>query len=246
MRSRSIPPAPPTRSEPVRAHRTPSSPRRALAVALLAPALLAAGAARAQTTTAAPAAETDTLRHGYTGGDVRFMQQMIGHHAQALDMAELVPSRSARPEVRTLAERIRVSQTDEIALMRHWLEDRHEAVPAAAFPAMQGMHGDMAAMPGMQHDSAMHAMHGMMTAEEMGRLAATTGDAFDRGFLEGMIRHHEGALAMVAQLFSTTGAGQDPDVFRLASDIDAGQRAEIARMQALLATLPAPPAVPHR
>lgn len=184
-------------------------------------------------TTPAPAAAParDTARRGYTAADVRFMQQMIHHHAQALTMSALAPSRSRREDVRLLAERIAVSQRDEIALMRQWLARHGEAVPAVG-----AGHGAHAAMG---HDAAQHAAHmasmpGMLSDQEMSQLSAAAGPAFDRLFLTLMIKHHEGALIMVAALQAAPGAGQDTEVFRLVSDIDAGQRAEIRRMRSML------------
>jgi uncharacterized protein (DUF305 family) len=164
------------------------------------------------------------VRH--TAADVAFMQGMIHHHAQALVMARLVPDRTATTPIRMLAERIDVSQQDEIALMRQWLLDRKEAAPA----------GDPEHQHGPAHGHG-ELMPGMLSAEELTRLAAARGREFDRLFLEFMIRHHEGALVMVAQLFRSPGAGQDTEIFRFASDVEADQRAEIRRMQALLKTL---------
>lgn len=179
----------------------------------------------------------DTARHGYTGADVRFMQQMIHHHAQAVQMAALVPSRSSREDIHTLAQRIDAAQQTEIEAMRHWLEERHELAPGPSMP--RAMH-DMHQMHDMAADSGMDAMlmPGMLTPAQMRALAAATGTAFDRLFLEGMIHHHEGALKMVADLLATPGAGEEPQLFGFASDVDAGQRAEIRRMQAILAMLP--------
>jgi uncharacterized protein (DUF305 family) len=208
---------------------------------------------------AATAAVAAPPAKGYAEADVRFMQGMIHHHAQALQMTALVPSRTRRDDMRLLAKRIEVSQRDEIALMSRWLQDRHEHAPSAemlrmmtqggADSAHAGMHHDMA--HAMGHDSTghqmpaggetamMHMMNmpGMLTAEQMGQLAAATGAQFDRLFLEDMIRHHEGALTMVRQLFATPGAGQEGELFRLASDVEADQRAEIARMRAMLAAM---------
>lgn len=215
----------------------------------------AAPVAAAPVPTALPApiaaAPRDTIRTGYTAADVRFMQQMIHHHAQAVRMSALVPARSSREDVRTLAERIDASQQAEIEMMRHWLAERHELVPDPSMPrsvhdsimgathAMAGMSG----MPGMPdatdaHDAAPMLMPGMLTPAEMAALAAATGPAFDRLFLEGMIRHHQGALAMVATLLAAPGAAEEAQIFGFASDVDAGQRAEIRRMQAILATMP--------
>jgi uncharacterized protein (DUF305 family) len=168
----------------------------------------------------------DTPRPRHTPADTRFMQHMIGHHAQALEMTKLVASRTSRDDMRLLADRIDVSQRDEIALMRQWLAKRGEEVPSMD----------------AQHHAAMgheHLMPGMLTAAELARLAQATGTEFDRLFLEDMIRHHEGALTMVKDLFGTPGAGQESETYSFASDVDADQRAEIARMRALLAKLPA-------
>lgn len=161
----------------------------------------------------------------HTPADTRFMQQMIGHHAQALEMTKLVPSRTRRADMRLLADRIDVSQRDEIGLMRQWLQQRREEVPS----------------PDAHHHAAMgHAplMPGMLTAAELAQLANATGTDFDRLFLENMIRHHEGALTMVKDLFGTQGAAQETETYRFATDVEADQRAEIARMRALLAKLP--------
>jgi uncharacterized protein (DUF305 family) len=203
--------------------------------------LLAAGCAPARAPAAQPApgpgadhathadpvrpADDGRVRSGYTLADVRFMQDMIGHHAQALVMAALVEGRSSRPELSLLAERIEVSQRDEIAFMRQWLEDRGEAVPA----------DDAHVHAAMGHG---HLMPGMLTQQDLDSMAAARGAAFDRLFLEGMIRHHEGALVMVRALFEAPGAGQQADIFVFASDVNADQIAEIQRMQRLLATLP--------
>lgn len=181
----------------------------------------------------------DRARHSYTEADVQFVQGMIAHHGQALEMTALVPGRASRAELSLLAERIEVSQQDEIALMQRWLERRGEEVPSLhSHHSMQDRshHAGRDAMGG-QHE----LMPGMLTPEEMARLSEATGADFDRLFLQGMIRHHEGALTMVARLLATPGAGQESELFRFASDVDADQRAEIARMQALLRTLQAPP-----
>jgi uncharacterized protein (DUF305 family) len=172
----------------------------------------------------------------YTAADVRFMQGMIGHHAQALAMTALIPTRSLRQDIRMLGQRITVSQTDEIAMMQQWLRDRHQQVPARdAQPGGQTMAGHSMNMPGMAMSDTL--MPGMLTSEQLAQLARTTGDDFDKLFLADMIRHHEGALGMVKSLLGTTGSGQEAEVFRFASEVDSDQRAEIARMSALLETL---------
>ena len=166
----------------------------------------------------------DTGRPRYTAADVRFMQGMIEHHAQAVTMAALVAGRSSRQDVRLLARKIDVSQQDDIAMMRRWLGERHEGVPELE--------------AGHEHHDL---MPGMLTPEEMTQLAKASGAEFDRLFLQGMIKHHEGALTMVAALFARSGAGQEPQLFGFASDVDADQRAEIRRMRAMLDALPPTP-----
>ena len=159
----------------------------------------------------------------YTEADVAFIRGMLPHHAQALEMTALVPSRTASEAIRRLAERIEVSQTDEIAMMRRWLESRGLEAPEA------GMHPHHAA--GDEHA----LMPGMLTREELDRLAAASGPEFDRLFLEFMIRHHQGALVMVEELFSSPGGGQAGEMFQIASEIAADQQIEIERMRAMLA-----------
>ncbi|HEX5830493.1 MAG TPA: DUF305 domain-containing protein [Gemmatimonadaceae bacterium] len=206
-------------------------------VAAAVPAVIAMAACR--TTTPPPAPErlrpasgttADSARPSHQAADARFVRQMMAHHAQALVMTQLVSSRSVRDDVRLLAERIAVSQRDEIERMGHWLERHGEAVPS--FAASHEHHG-APAEEGQAAGSHQAAMPGMLTGEELARLERATGADFDRLFLQYMIRHHEGALTMVAELFGSRGAGQDPELFQLASDIDADQRAEIARMRRL-------------
>lgn len=157
---------------------------------------------------------------------VAFMQGMILHHAQAIEMSGLMAERTTAVPMLRAGERITVSQRDEIALMSAWLRERGADVPDPAAGHAHHGHG---------------AMPGMATAQEMADLAALRGRAFDRRFLQLMIRHHEGALAMVKDVLATTGGPADGELFRFASDVDADQRAEIRRMQAMLASLsPAP------
>ncbi len=183
------------------------------------PAIVQPGAPGESSRVIAAAVAADLSKVGYTDADVRFMQGMISHHAQAVEMVALIPDRTSREDMRLLGHRIDVSQADEINMMRHWLEVRHQEVPD-------------------QHAHHMHAlMPGMLTQEEMDRLAAASGAEFDRLFLEGMIKHHGGALTMVRELFDTPGAGQDVEIFAFASDVDADQRMEIDRMGAMLNTV---------
>ena len=168
-----------------------------------------------------PGQAADLSRVQHTAADVRFMQNMIGHHAQAIEMTALLASRTASPDMRKLALRIEVSQADEIRMMREWLQAR--GVTSA------GEHA--------HHMPAGMQMPGMLTPQEKDRLAASAATDFDRLFLEFMIRHHEGALLMVKELFSTPGAGQESGIFAFASDVDADQRMEIDRMRAMLEEL---------
>jgi len=164
------------------------------------------------------AAAADQSHVQYTPADVRFMQGMIGHHAQAVEMTTLLATRTESEDMRKLAARIEASQSDEIKMMQQWLRARGQDVPG---PHAMHMHGAT-------------LMPGMLTPDEMERLAQARGPEFDRLFLEGMIKHHGGALTMVQELFATAGAGQEPDMFAFASDVDADQRMEIERMSAML------------
>ena len=153
-----------------------------------------------------------------TAAEVSFMQRMIAHHAQALEMTALLAARTSREDMQLLGRRIHLSQADEIEMMREWLNAR--GVP---LPDGHGPHS---------HDGAV--MPGMLTAEEMRRLADATGREFDRLFLELMIKHHEGALLMVDELFAAPGAGQQSEIFTFASDVETDQRIEIDRMSVML------------
>jgi uncharacterized protein (DUF305 family) len=164
--------------------------------------------------------------------DVKFMQGMIMHHSQAVEMTELLRTRSHDPEVQALGKRISISQTDEMRFMREWLTERGEPISEHASMDMAGMDHmdmDMGSMP---------MMPGMLTKEQMKALAAATGPAFDHLFLTGMIQHHTGALTMVKDLFRVPGAGQDPRLFDFASDVDNTQQAEIDIMRHMLKEKP--------
>lgn len=157
-------------------------------------------------------------RATFNESDVKFMQGMIGHHSQAVEMVDLLKTRSTDEGLRKLAQRIEVSQNDEITWMKNWLKDRGQEVPG---PHAMHMHGAT-------------LMPGMLGADEMQQLAAAKGVEFDRLFLTGMIKHHGGALTMVQDLFLSRGAGQEAEVYAFASDVDADQRMEINRMAAML------------
>ena len=151
------------------------------------------------------------------------MQGMIGHHTQAVEMVKLLKTRTQSNDMRLLAQRIEVSQTDEIKTMRTWLADRKQSVPDDSDYQM------MMSMPE-------HAMPGMLSQKEMDNLAAANGVEFDRLFLEYMIKHHQGALTMVEKL-AADGGGQESSVFAFAADVQADQSTEIRRMRAMRATM---------
>jgi uncharacterized protein (DUF305 family) len=168
------------------------------------------------------------MRRPYTAADVHFMSGMIAHHAQAITMARWAPSHGAGESVARLSERIINAQTDEITLMQQWLVDRNQPVPE---PDPRGMRIQMG---GTEHTML---MPGMLTPEQMQKLDAARGADFDRLFLTFMIQHHRGAVAMVKELFSHPGAGQDEVVWKFASDVNVDQTTEIARMQRMLAAI---------
>jgi len=176
---------------------------------------------------AAQVAQIGSPRH--VSADAAFMRDMIVHHAQAVEMTALVEERTTSADIRLLAERIEASQEDEMRMMRRWLTDRGEAVPDE-----HAHHAGHAGHAG--HGADPHAgMPGMLSAAEMQQLRDARGAEFDRLFLEGMVKHHEGALVMVAELFATDGAGQETEIFQFASHVDSDQRMEIMRMQRMLA-----------
>ena len=156
--------------------------------------------------------------------DVHFMQGMIMHHAQAVEMTALIESHTENKDLRSLGARISRSQSDEIKFMKRWLA-AHGQPASEAMPDMPHMN--------MSHES-MALMPGMLTPEQMEALRKARGEEFDHLFLTGMIQHHDGALTMVKDLFDTAGAGQDAELFNFATDVDSGQRAEIRIMQSML------------
>src|SRR5712691_2441177 len=175
------------------------------------------------TVSPAPQARADSGRSSYTAADVHFVAGMIGHHAQAIQMAGWAPSHGASPAVRVLCERIVVAQNDEIAFAQRWLREHGEYVP----PADPRGH----IMQGMDHPML---MPGMLTPEQMAQLDSARGPAFDRLFLTFMIQHHQGAITMVQQLLAVPGAAQDGPIFRFASDVNVDQTTEINRMTLML------------
>src|SRR5256884_9951823 len=180
--------------------------------------------ATVQQTTLQPAqAKADSGRTHYTAADVHFVAGMIGHHAQAIQMAGWAPSHNAGPSVRVLCERIVVAQNDEIVFAQRWLREHGEYVPPAdpRGHILQGMDQPM-------------LMPGMLTPEQMAQLDAARGPEFDRLFLTFLIQHHQGAITVVQQLLAVPGAAQDGPIFRFASDVNADQTTEINRMTLML------------
>jgi uncharacterized protein (DUF305 family) len=179
----------------------------------------------------APGQPTKVLSPSTTGklppvsqADVEFMQGMIMHHQQAVEMTALIPTHSDNKDLQLLGARISRSQSDEIKFMKRWLAIHGES--------------DSMTMPGMpdmdKSGKPMPLMPGMLTPEQMEALRKANGAEFDRLFLLGMIQHHGGALTMVKDLYTHAGAGQDADIFDFTTDVDTGQRAEIKIMQSML------------
>ena len=168
-------------------------------------------------------ARADSARYPYTDADVEFMTKMIGHHAQAVQIARWALTHGANPAVVRLAERVINAQVDEITIMQQWLLDRQKPVP--------GLGGDADHTHHMQ-------MPGMLSQAQLQQLNAARGPEFDRLFLTLMIQHHKGAVEMVRKLFGTGGAAQDLLVFKFANDVQVDQTTEVARMEQMLANLP--------
>ena len=205
---------------------------------LIASLLCLASAGLAQVPIVQPGAPGDSARElsadeaieiavtSHSPDDVRFMQDMIPHHNQAVEMADLVADRTNRPELVDIAGRIKGSQLDEIVFMQQWLRDRRERVPSPT--AQNAMHTD-------------HKMAGMATPRQMADLAQSEGADFDRLFLQLMITHHEGAVTMVEELLEQPGAAYDPVLFEFTTDVTNDQANEIERMNALLVGLSSDP-----
>ncbi len=162
----------------------------------------------------------------YIEADARFMQHMIVHHGQAVDMGALVSGRTTNEAVRLMAERIALTQESEIAMMRTWLMRRGESTEMAGHHAHHMNH---------QPDPNVPVMPGMLTPAQMDALAASSGAEFDHLYLTGMILHHQGAIDMVNALLSQPGAGEDPELSEFLSAVVADQSTEILRMQNMLA-----------
>lgn len=185
--------------------------------------------------TPAQLAERDGGIPPYTAADVAFMQGMIGHHAQAVTMASFAEPNGASSDVKVLAGRIAVAQTDEIAFMQDWLRMRKQTVPAATDDhAAHMQHAHHGGMETGKPGSASAAMPGMLSAAQMDTLRTARGAAFDWYFLTYMIQHHRGAIYMVDELMASKSAAHDDDVFKFVSDVVADQSTEIDRMELML------------
>jgi uncharacterized protein (DUF305 family) len=172
-----------------------------------------------------------TTPRGPVKADVDFMQGMIMHHNQAVEMTALMAARSHNKDLLAFGKRISISQSDEMKYMKQWLEDRGKATTMemdhSKMDHSKMDRSKMGAMPPMM-------MPGMLTPEQMTALAQATGPKFDHLFLTGMMQHHGGALTMVKELLDTPDAGQDPQLFDFITDVDNTQSAEIKIMQGML------------
>lgn len=206
----------------------PSAPSRLASVVALAGCVLlsACAASSPRSLTPAQVVARDGGIPPYTTADVAFMQGMIGHHAQAVTMAALAEPNGASSDVRVLAGRIAVAQTDEMDFMEDWLRTRRQTVPAR-----DGAHHHHA---GMDMGAGAAMMPGMLSPAQLDTLAQAKGPAFDWYFLTYMIQHHRGAIAMVDTLMAAQSAANDDNVFKFVSDVVADQSTEIARMELML------------
>lgn len=221
--------------------------------ALAGPPIFNPGAPGAETRVVSAGEAVEMSRTGFIEADIRFMQHMIVHHAQAVEMVALIEGRDAGAGVRRIGERIALSQDAEMALMRDWLTRRDQPLEDAHLHAGGHGHDAPAASAGHDHHSAHGSAHGahhadpdplttpvmpgMLSPAQMAALAAASGREFDRLFLEGMIAHHEGALDMVDALLADPAAAEDPFLSDFAASVVADQSAEILRMQSMLSEL---------
>lgn len=204
------------------------------------------GTGNARPLTPAQLAARDGGIPPYTKADVAFMQGMISHHAQAVTMSSFADNNGPSSEVRVLAGRITVAQTDEIAFMKSWLGKRKQTVPSGNMEAMAHAHhagmdmskatGDSVSGTMLNGTMVSGAMPGMLTPAQLDTLKMAKGPAFDWYFLTFMIQHHRGAISMVDELMSAKGAANDDDVFKFVSDVVADQSTEIDRMELMLKT----------
>lgn len=193
------------------------------------PIVMAPGTGVVTAGSAAAIAAAEKAAAQFAPADVEFMSGMIPHHAQAIIMARWTMTHGARADVKVLAQRIVIAQTDEIRMMQRWLRERGQPVP----DSMSTKH--VMKMGDMMHETL---MPGMLTDEQMKALDGARDSRFDRLFLTGMIAHHRGAITMVHELLSHGDAGHDDLVFRFASDVEADQTAEVHKMLQMLETVP--------
>ena len=184
--------------------------------------------------TAEEVAELDLSPPEHTPADVEFMQMMMIHHEQAIELVELIEGRTEREDLPLFAERIDISQVDEIDMMKRWLEARDEVIPEGP-EDLQSLHEG--------HDLAVDdpdtaPMPGMLSENEMQAIRDASGVEFDRLWLEGMRKHHTGAIEMVDDLFAAEG-GQEPEIFQFASHVRSDQNIEISRINLMLADIDA-------
>lgn len=177
-------------------------------------------------------AQADSARLPYSAADVTFMTDMIGHHAQAIQISRWVPTHGADSSMRILAARIINAQTDDITLMRTWLHDRGKPVPSVDANGVVSRPVD----PNDEHagHDMGHTMAGMLTPEMLTELDAARGEAFEILFLQRMINHHRGAVSMVQTLIRSHGSALDETVFRFAAEVEVDQSTEIRRMLQML------------
>ena len=214
-----------------------------LAMAQNAPILLPGAPGEASKTLSASEA-SEIAKASYTNADVAFMQGMIVHHQQAVEMSELVASRTNNEDVVTIAGRILSSQADEITFMNEWLSARGEKTVMVGMDHSGMDHSNMDHSDHMMGHSMDHSqMAGMASAEDMAKLATLQGTEFDRMFLTLMIAHHEGAITMVENLLDQPGSASDQVIFQFVSDIESDQTSEIDQMDTMLANLSTDPRV---
>ena len=220
------------------------------AAALAQPPLVQPGAPGQPSRVISPAESAALAVSRHTADDAAFMQHMIVHHAQAVDMVAMIETRTENRDIRLMGDRIARSQSDEMAMMRHWLESRgestemvmdHTSMPGHAVHT-QMAHAQPAAHAHGGHHPANAAsdiplMEGMLSPAQMVELSMAEGEEFDRLFLTGMIQHHQGAIRMVEDLLATPGNGEEPELSQFLTDVMADQSSEIARMRSILAGL---------
>ena len=205
-----------------------------------APPVIAPGAPGAVPRQITAAESLEMTRSRHTQADVRFMQHMIVHHQQAVDMVALIEGRSTDAGVAAIGARIARSQDDEMALMRTWLEQRGEPVEADDLHHHHH-HGDHSGHAQHSADPGdIAVMPGMLSPNQMATLEAASGPEFDWLFLEGMIYHHQGAIDMVNELMAFPDSAEDVVMSEFVGHVVADQRAEILRMQSMLSEMEPP------